>query len=100
ANESLCKLMKTTREDCKGKKCYEVLMRRTSPCEFCSMSHMVEGKVYTRLFRVPNEPRVFLMRGENINRNGTVIHLEVAVDVTEVENQKIQWSEVAGYGKQ
>ncbi|MEG0863161.1 MAG: EAL domain-containing protein [Clostridia bacterium] len=100
ANDSLCKLMNTTREDCKGKKCYEVLMRRSSPCEFCSMPDMAEGKVYTRLFRVPNEPRVFLMRGENLSKNGSIIHLEVAVDVTEVENQKIHWSEVAGYGKQ
>ncbi|MEG1887426.1 MAG: EAL domain-containing protein, partial [Oscillospiraceae bacterium] len=36
ANDNLCKIMGITREQCKGKKCYEVLMHKTSPCEFCS----------------------------------------------------------------
>ncbi|MEG1060675.1 MAG: EAL domain-containing protein [Oscillospiraceae bacterium] len=97
ANNSLCKLMGVTRESCKGKKCYEVLMRRTKPCEFCSMSTMEEGEMYTRLFRFPASPQIFLMRGENINRNGTVIHLEVAVDVTGIDRKNLRWSEVSGY---
>ncbi|MEG1858073.1 MAG: hypothetical protein RR216_04980 [Pseudoflavonifractor sp.] len=100
ANDSLCRLMDVTREECKGKKCYEVLMRRTKPCEFCSMPNMEVGKRYTRLFQMPNSSRAFLMHGENISRNGTVIHLEVAVDVTEVDGKNLRWSEVSGYGKE
>ncbi|MEG2839374.1 MAG: EAL domain-containing protein [Lachnospiraceae bacterium] len=99
ANNSLCNLMNVHREGCKGKKCYEVLMHRTKPCEFCYMSKMLEGKMYTRLFHMPNTSKVFLMRGENINQNGTSVHLEVAVDVTEIDNKNICWSEVAGYGE-
>ncbi|MEG2174537.1 MAG: EAL domain-containing protein, partial [Oscillospiraceae bacterium] len=97
ANDSLCKLMSIQRMECKGKKCYEVLMHRTRPCKFCSMPNMVGSRVYTRLFRMPNTERVFLLRGENINRNGNNIHLEVAVDVTEIEHKNLRWSEVAGY---
>ncbi|MEG1790282.1 MAG: EAL domain-containing protein [Oscillospiraceae bacterium] len=99
-NNSLCKLMDIEREECKGKKCHEVLMHRTEPCEFCSMPTMEEGKIYTRLFRTPATSRVFLMHGENMRRNGTVIHLEVAVDVTGVDEKNLHWSEVSGYEKQ
>ncbi|MEG1870293.1 MAG: diguanylate cyclase, partial [Oscillospiraceae bacterium] len=97
ANGSLCRLMGANREWCKGKKCYEVLMHRTIPCDFCAMSTMIEGKVYTRLFRAPNSEQTFLMRGQTVNRNGTVIHLEVAVDVTEADAKNVRWSEVSGY---
>ncbi|MEG2119049.1 MAG: EAL domain-containing protein, partial [Pseudoflavonifractor sp.] len=64
ANENLCKFAGTTQDACKGKKCYEVLMRRTSPCPFCNLSKMSEGSVYTRLFRPPGSSRIFLMRGK------------------------------------
>lgn len=72
-------------------------MHRTKPCEFCSMSKMEEGKMYTRLFRMPNGAQVFLMHGRNIKRNGINIHLEVAVDVTDIESKSLIWSEVKGY---
>ncbi|MEG2881917.1 MAG: hypothetical protein RR873_03190, partial [Christensenella sp.] len=83
-----------TREECKGKKCYEVLLSGAAPCEFCSMPKMAEDKVYTRLFNMPNMSRIFLMRGKNISRNGKTVHVEVAVDVTEVENMEL-YSEAA-----
>ncbi|MEG0750699.1 MAG: EAL domain-containing protein [Oscillospiraceae bacterium] len=100
ANDSLCKLMNVTRADCKGQKCYEILMHRTRPCEFCAMPDMEENKVYTRLFRSPTAPNIFLMRGENIKRNGVMVHLQIAVDVTEMESKDIEWSGVSGYGEQ
>ncbi|MEG0355750.1 MAG: diguanylate cyclase, partial [Lachnospiraceae bacterium] len=85
-NEYVCSFSQVDREECKGKKCYEVLQHRDTPCEFCPLSKMSEEKVYTRLFRVPNTAVTFLMRGRNINWNGTMVHLEVAVDVSKVEN--------------
>ncbi|MEG2120158.1 MAG: hypothetical protein RRY53_07355, partial [Pseudoflavonifractor sp.] len=78
----------------------EVLMHRTKPCTFCSMPTMEEGKMYTRLFRMPNASQIFLMHGGNISHNGTVIHLEVAVDVTDVDSTNLCWSEVSGYEKE
>ncbi|MEG2542956.1 MAG: EAL domain-containing protein [Christensenellaceae bacterium] len=91
ANEYFYQFTNTTREKCRGKKCYEILMHETSPCEFCSLSRISEDKVYTRLFQMPNTSRIFLMSGRIINRNGTVIHLEVALDVTEIENADLYW---------
>ncbi|MEG1632621.1 MAG: EAL domain-containing protein [Oscillospiraceae bacterium] len=99
ANDSLCRFAGVTREECKGKKCYEVLMHKKSPCSFCSLSKMSESKVYTRLFRVPNKSQVLLMRGKNVNRNGIFVHLEVAVDVTEIENMDLYWQEAHNAGK-
>ncbi|MEG1682547.1 MAG: EAL domain-containing protein [Oscillospiraceae bacterium] len=100
ANNSLCKLMGVAREDCKGKKCYEVLMHRTKPCEFCSMPTMERGTTYTRLYQMPTTAQVFLMRGENISRSGMEIHMEIAVDVTKVNGKNLRWSEVSGYEKE
>ncbi|MEG2570942.1 MAG: hypothetical protein RSA70_05850, partial [Clostridia bacterium] len=88
-----------TRDECKGKKCYEILMHNTAPCEFCSMAKMTKDKLYTRLFNIPNTPQILLMRGKNINRNGDMVHIEVAVDVTEVENVNPAWKEDIGHGK-
>ncbi|MEG1773951.1 MAG: diguanylate cyclase, partial [Oscillospiraceae bacterium] len=85
ANDNLCRSVGVTREDCKGKKCYEILMHRDTPCEFCSLQRMSQEKMSTRLFQVPNTSDVFLMRGKNIRRNNMIIHLEVAVDVTQIE---------------
>ncbi|MEG1887271.1 MAG: PAS domain-containing protein, partial [Oscillospiraceae bacterium] len=99
ANDNLCKIMGVTREQYKNKKCYEVLMHKTSPCEFCSMSKMSENHVYTRLFKMPDTSTIFLMRGKTINRGGTMIHLEVAVDISEVENMNLYWEEALDHEK-
>ncbi|MEG1549387.1 MAG: EAL domain-containing protein [Ruthenibacterium sp.] len=86
ANDNLCKFAGIAREKCKGKKCYEILMHRAEPCTFCPVSKMSENNVYTRLFRIPNVDRIFLLRGKIINRKGVLVHLEIAVDATEIEN--------------
>ncbi|MEG2518379.1 MAG: EAL domain-containing protein [Oscillospiraceae bacterium] len=93
ANDSLCKFVGATKEACKGKKCYEILMHKTAPCSFCPLDKMSEERVYTRLFKFPGRKETFMMRGKNVNRNGTIVHLEVAVDVTEVENMELRLKE-------
>ncbi|MEG1594335.1 MAG: hypothetical protein RR350_07960, partial [Oscillibacter sp.] len=52
---------------------------------------ITEGKVYTRLFYVPDRPQTLLMRGRLMNRNGRLVHLEVAVDVSEVDGAQSNW---------
>ncbi|MEG1528554.1 MAG: EAL domain-containing protein [Clostridia bacterium] len=98
-NDNLCKTNGVTREECKGKKCYEILMKRSSPCEFCSMPRMEQDKVYTRLFRKPNTKDIFLMRGKTIERGGISMHLEVIVDISEVENMNLFWEGVKDSGR-
>ncbi|MEG2176598.1 MAG: diguanylate cyclase, partial [Oscillibacter sp.] len=91
ANDNLCKFAGVSLAECKGKKCYEVLMHKTAPCPFCPLPKITEGKVYTRLFYVPDQPQTLLMRGRLINRNGRLVHLEVAVDVSEVDGAQSNW---------
>ncbi|MEG1778458.1 MAG: EAL domain-containing protein [Oscillospiraceae bacterium] len=99
ANEHVCRFAGMTKEECKGKKCYEILMHQTQPCEFCRLSTMSEDKVYTRLFRVPHTSQIFLMRGKDINRNGTIVHIEVAADVVNVANMNLYWEEGDNHGE-
>ncbi|MEG2627130.1 MAG: PAS domain-containing protein, partial [Anaerovoracaceae bacterium] len=93
ANDGLCDFCGVTKEQCKGKKCYEVIMGASEPCSFCPLPKISEDKIYTRLFKMPGRPQTLLMRGKNINRNGSLVHLEVAVDVTKVENMDTYWEE-------
>lgn len=97
ANDFICKFAGITQEACKGKKCYEVLMHKTAPCEFCSLPKMVLGKVYTRLFQMPGTSHTFLLRGKTVQRNDKIIHLEVAVDFADVDTTKLHFKEGADY---
>ncbi|MEG2407129.1 MAG: PAS domain-containing protein, partial [Clostridiales bacterium] len=97
ANDYVCKFAGVTQNQCKGKKCYEILMHKTEPCEFCPLSKMTVNNIYTRLFRPPNTSKTFLMRGKDINWNGTVAHLEVAVDISKVDNMNLYWEDATDY---
>lgn len=55
--------------------------------EFCSLHKMFEGSVYTRSVNLSNTSKTFLMRGKNISRYGTIVNLEVAVDVTDIKTK-------------
>ncbi|MEG2097013.1 MAG: EAL domain-containing protein [Pseudoflavonifractor sp.] len=89
ANEQVCKSVGITPEDCRGKKCYEALKRRTEPCTCCPMTKTIGNQMYIRLLHSARTQRTYLLRGKNINRNGTAAHLEVVVDVTDVEGVEI-----------
>ncbi|MEG1781686.1 MAG: EAL domain-containing protein [Oscillospiraceae bacterium] len=99
ANKSLCNFMGVTQSACRGKKCYEVLMNRTSPCEFCSLSKTPKETVNTRLFRLPGSQDVFLLRGKDVKRNGVDVHFEVAVKVTKIENMELYTEEADSHGQ-
>ncbi|MEG2608121.1 MAG: EAL domain-containing protein [Lachnospiraceae bacterium] len=98
-NANLCKFLGVTLDECKGRKCYDILMHQSKPCEICSLSKSSEDKVYTRLFQIPNTSQIFLLRGKNINYNGKIAHLEVAIDVTKIENMDSDWKETTDYGQ-
>ncbi|MEG1540852.1 MAG: EAL domain-containing protein [Oscillospiraceae bacterium] len=86
ANEKLCNLVGVSQEECKGRKCYEVLQHKDAPCSFCSIPIISEDRVYSRLYSPENSPSSFLLRGKNINMNGIIAHVEVLVDVSKIEN--------------
>ncbi|MEG1559934.1 MAG: EAL domain-containing protein [Clostridia bacterium] len=99
ANDFICDFFKVDKKNYKNKKCYEVMMKRTEPCLFCSVSKLSKNRIYTRIFSMPNFSRIFLMRGKEINWNGISAHLEVAVDVTKLDNVNLSLEEALKSGK-
>ena len=71
-----------TQEPC-GRKCYEVLMRRDSPCPFCSMEQMTDDSFHVRSFTNPLNGSTYLMKGRRIRWRGADAHIEYVMDDTD-----------------
>ncbi|MEG2243949.1 MAG: EAL domain-containing protein [Erysipelotrichaceae bacterium] len=97
ANKSLCQAMNVNQYQCVGKKCYEILMHKHKPCDFCFMKKIGLNKMHTCLFRGPDQAHVFLMRGENIKHNDKIFHIEIAIDVSDIDPIKLKQNEVKAY---
>ena len=71
--------------DYKGKKCYNVLQGRTSPCEFCNNQCL--SKDHFDIWEQQNEylNRYFIHKDKIVIWKGKKARLEIAVDVTEQE---------------
>lgn len=69
-----------------GKKCYEFLFNRTSPCEFCQTKSMSTDSFLERDYFYPRTGRTYFMRGKRTQWNGINAHVEYLLDVTENRN--------------
>ena len=69
--------------DYAGKKCYDFLMNRTSPCPFCKLKKMSEDAYLEREFQSPQSGAIYSMRGRLADWNGIPAHVEYIQDVTE-----------------
>lgn len=69
-----------------NKKCYEVFQNRTTPCPSCIKSQLTYDAFYTWCYdcTVLNKP--MLRRDKLINYNGRPAHIQVAVDISNVES--------------
>ncbi|MDD2959638.1 MAG: response regulator [Lachnospiraceae bacterium] len=93
-NQSGLDLMGASREFCTGKKCYEVLFHRTSPCSFCKIHSMHHDQFMEREFPHPMNGSIYHLRGKLTDWNGIEAHIEYIEDVTqsrkiEQENRKL-----------
>lgn len=71
-----------------GKKCYEVLQGKDSPCEFCSTPFLVPGENYTWEFTNPLTQKHYLLKDRLLQWEGRAARLEIAFDITEAEAEK------------
>ncbi|MEG2549388.1 MAG: EAL domain-containing protein [Erysipelotrichaceae bacterium] len=78
-DENLSKLCHLESNQCKGKKCYEVVMHQDKPCVACGI--LKDGETCNRLFHLPNHTNLYLSSGKNINSNGNCEHLEVISEI-------------------
>ncbi len=67
--------------DYKGKKCYEVLRGRKTPCDYCDKSCLCHDKFYTYPMVVSHWDKNILMKHKLMYWNGKEAHLQIAVDL-------------------
>lgn len=72
--------------DYKGRKCYEVLLGRSRPCEGCEVRALSRDHFRPREILNPHLKRRILIREKLITWKQRPARLEVAVDITEREN--------------
>ena len=78
--------------DYKGRKCYEVLQGRTSPCELCGKCNGKSEEF--RVWEVDNEHlgKHFVVKDKQISWSGRNANLSICIDITEKErvSKKVQ----------
>ncbi|WP_066687057.1 EAL domain-containing protein [Christensenella intestinihominis] len=79
--------------DISGKKCYEVLQGRDKPCEFCTNGKLSEDEFYVWDHYNPVVGRHYLVKDKLIPWQGKMARMEIALDVTEKEEQRIRLEE-------
>lgn len=87
ANYNVSKMFRGSKgEVYQGRKCYEYLLGRNSPCEFCKMCEMNEKEYLVRDFAFRDKHLV--LKGRLIDWNGRKAHVEYIFDNThEVEKR-------------
>ncbi|MEG1491693.1 MAG: diguanylate cyclase [Oscillospiraceae bacterium] len=81
-NQRCLDLFHADRRTCFGKKCYEVLGRSKGPCSFCSMDRLSEEHSLDRIYNLPGTNELYLMRGQLVEWDGALAHLEMATNIT------------------
>lgn len=68
-----------------GKKCYEVIQGRTSPCPFCTNQYLKEDGAYEWEFYNPNLKRTFIIKDRMLNWEGRRARIELSYDMYSTE---------------
>lgn len=84
-NKTAAATLHTTKADATGKKCYEVIQGRTSPCPFCNNALLTEADVYAWEFDNPNLEKTFMIRNRVINWQGHRSRIELSHDMLSAE---------------
>ncbi len=82
-NDRIRKMGFPIQENFTGRKCYEFLLQRNTPCPFCKMENLPKDDFLIREFTPPNSEKHLLMKGKLIDWNGIEAHIEYISDETE-----------------
>lgn len=77
-------------DDVTGTKCYRVLQGRDEPCPFCTTPLLTENEIYTWEMTNPLTGRHYLLKDRMVEWDGRLARCEIAFDMTEAENEKIE----------
>lgn len=78
----------TSLDEVKGKKCYEVLQNRTTPCEFCTNHLLQEGQFYEWQRYNDVLGKNYALKDTMLVNQGKRYRVELAVDMSVQEAQK------------
>lgn len=71
--------------DYKGKKCYEVLQNRDSPCPFCTNKLLTKNGFYVWRYYNPLAKREYMLKDKLVSWNDKLVRMEVVMDISSTE---------------
>ena len=78
--------------------CYEVLQGQSAPCPFCTSHRLTEDTFYEWEHTNTLVNRHYLLRDKLIQWNGKPARLEIAFDVTDLQNKNDSFAFLADAG--
>ena len=84
-NQHSCEVLGMPAVKAAGRKCYEVIQGRTSPCPFCTNSKITENEFYEWEFQNPVLERTFRIKNRIIDWEGHRARLELSHDMYSTE---------------
>lgn len=74
-------------------KCYQLIQNREEPCPFCTSPFLKPDENYTWEFTNPLTKRHYLLKDRLVEWEGRPARMEIAFDITETANEKIELQE-------
>ena len=94
-NRNSCDVLGVPAVKAVGRKCYEVIQGRTSPCPFCTNAKLTPDEFYEWEFANPVLERTFMIKNRVINWEGRRARLELSHDMYS-EEYKLAKKDQAG----
>lgn len=84
-NKHSCDTLQTTEDTIIGRKCYEVIQGRTSPCPFCTNDRLRKDETYEWEFYNPALQRTFMIKNRMLDWFGHKARIELSYDMYSTE---------------
>lgn len=84
-NKHSCNTLQASANELIGRKCYEVLQGRTSPCPFCTNSYLKKDDTYEWEFYNKKLKRTFIIKDRMLNWQGRRVRIELSYDMYSAE---------------
>ncbi|MDX5750022.1 diguanylate cyclase domain-containing protein, partial [Clostridioides difficile] len=84
-NKHSCNTLQASANELIGRKCYEVIQGRTSPCPFCTNSYLKKDDIYEWEFYNKKLKRTFIIKDRMLNWQGRRVRIELSYDMYSAE---------------
>lgn len=84
-NKHSCNTLQASANELIGRKCYEVIQDRTSPCPFCTNLYLKKDDIYEWEFYNKKLKRTFMIKNRMLNWQGRRARIELSYDMYSAE---------------